>query len=441
MSLLILPTQLYHPQILKPIIKEHAITQISLWECPHYFTKYNFNKKKLLLHRASMKYYYDLLQDTFSIKIEYFEYDQTPKSTQIKQYIFDPIDIIKLPKNTTKLKTPNFILTDYDEYPIKNKYIFNNFYIWAKKKSQIIPNIKSQDKYNRNQLDPRDAPKDEYVKPSRDELPYLKEAEKYVNTKFRKNIGTTDNFTFPISHRAAKAQVQLFIDKRFAKFGAYQDAVLEDKLILFHSYLSSSLNIGLLNPLEVIDTIMKTIKTKKISIPSLEGFIRQLFWREYQRFTYIRIFSKKVGNYFGNTKKLSTKWYYGTTGIHPIDQSIKKGIESGYLHHIERLMVIGNYMNLAGISPKEGYRWFMEFSIDSYQWVMGQNVLDMVFFSTGGTTSYKPYVSSSNYILKMSNYPRGEWTQEWDSLYQQFLKKHKKKLWAYRYHFPSLSKI
>ena len=101
-------------------------------------------------------------------------------------------------------------------------------------------------------------------------------------------------------------------------------------------------------------------------------------------------------------------------------------------------MVVGNYMNLSGISPIEGHKWFMEFSCDSYEWVMAQNVYDMVFFVSGGITMRKPYISSSNYILKMSNYKKGEWCNIWDKKYKDFLKKNKKKLWKFRYHFRGL---
>jgi deoxyribodipyrimidine photolyase-related protein len=104
-------------------------------------------------------------------------------------------------------------------------------------------------------------------------------------------------------------------------------------------------------------------------------------------------------------------------------------------------MFVGNFMNLSGISPKEGFRWFMEFSIDSYEWVMYQNVYDMVFFVTGGLTMRKPYVTSSNYILKMSDYKKGEWSEKWTELYRKFMKKHKKKLWKFRYHFPQLKNM
>ena len=220
-------------------------------------------------------------------------------------------------------------------------------------------------------------------------------------------MGTINGFDYPITHNTAKKWLKWFIKKKFKNFGKYQDTIVEGEDgerkrtdYLFHSVLSSSINIGLLCPDDIIDEIEKY--KSRVPINSYEAYIRQLFWREYQRYTYIYFDFK--GNYFGNRKKLDKSWYNGTLGIPPVDDAIVRGIETGYLHHILRLMVVGNYMNLSGISPDEGFRWFMEFSCDSYEWVMHQNVLEMVFFVSGGKTMRKPYISSSNYILKMSNY-------------------------------------
>lgn len=158
----------------------------------------------------------------------------------------------------------------------------------------------------------------------------------------------------------------------------------------------------------------------------------------YQNNRYFKCAKGVKKNYFGNNKKLTKKWYDGTTGILPVDNCIKNAFETGYLHHIERLMIIGNFMNLYGIQPKEGFRWFMEFSCDSYLWVMNQNVYDMVFFVTGGKTMRRPYISSSNYIIKMSDYKKNHWCDVWDDLYHNFLIKNKTKLWKYRYYFGGL---
>ena len=126
-------------------------------------------------------------------------------------------------------------------------------------------------------------------------------------------------------------------------------------------------------------------------------------------------------NHFKLDNKLSNEWYNGSLGIYPVDKTIIKAFDTAYLHHIERLMIIGNFMLLSGIRKKDGLKWFMEFAIDSYEWVMYQNVYDMVFYSTGGKTSYKPYISSSKYILKMSDYKNiNNWTMEWDHSYRSF---------------------
>ena len=304
-----------------------------------------------------------------------------------------------------------------------------------KNELNILPNVKSKDKDNRKRL-PNNVVIPELMSNNEDRY-YIEKGILYINKHFPNNYGNTSDFIFPISHNCAEKWLNDFIDKKLIKFGDYEDFVSIKNDYLFHSVLSSSINIGLLNPNYIIE---KIIKLKKIPINSLEGYIRQLFWREYQRYTHIYInFDNK--NYFGNKKKLSLDWYNGKTGITPIDDCIISGFNTGYLHHIRRLMFIGNYMNLEGISPKEGFKWFMEFSCDSYEWVMKQNVLDMVFFVTGGQTMRKPYVSSSNYILNMSNYKKGEWSIIWDKKYNDFLKKNKNKLWKYRYHFRGLKNI
>jgi deoxyribodipyrimidine photolyase-related protein len=303
--------------------------------------------------------------------------------------------------------------------------------MWSKKQLGVIPKMKSKDKANRGKYDGKvRVPK--LASNSRD-LRYIKVGIKAANSaKFRKHPGDTAGFMFPVTHATAKKFLRDFLKNKFKNFGKYQDAICNECPngdTMFHSLLSSSMNIGLLTPREVLDEVLKV---KNIPSSSYEGFVRQLFWREYQRYCYKYKDALKLNrsNYFGNNKSLGRSWYNGTTGILPIDDCIKEAFSTGYLHHIKRLMVIGNFMNLSGISPSAGYRWFMEFSCDSYDWVMYQNVYDMVFFVSGGKTMRKPYISSSNYILKMSDWKckDSEWCDIWDRKYRAFIKKHKKKL-------------
>lgn len=434
MSFVILPNQLFN---IKYIPKKYKKHKFIIWEHPHYFTKYNYNQKKLILHRASMKYYFDYLKKN-KFDVSYIEFNE--KFKIFSATMFDPVDKLKL-KNVTLIETPNFLLTklDYNQYrELKgNKFMFHWFYMWGKKINDIIPNVKSKDKDNRKKL-PKNI-KIPPLPPNKSDKDYINEAVKYVNKHFNKNYGNTKNFLFPVTHKTAEKWLSNFLSKKFKLFGPYQDAIDKDNDFLFHSCLSTSINIGLINPLEIIKKIRPL--QKKIPINSYEGYIRQLYWREYQRYCYI-YFDFKGKNYFSNNKSLSKKWYNGTLGIDPVDDCIIKGFENGYLNHIQRLMVVGNFMNLSQIRPMDGFRWFMEFSCDAYEWVMTQNVLDMVFCVTGakpnGGTMAKPYISSSNYILNMSNYKKGEWAEKWTELYHQFVERNRNKLLPFKYYFRSL---
>lgn len=464
--LVVLPHQLFEIKHLKPIIKKHECNKVIMWEHPQYFKTYNYNQKRLLMHFGSMKYYKNYLKKK-NINVEYVKLEKSKKIETIINssvyLIFDPVDKIKIPKGSIMLETPNFLLSReiYQRYRMKtDKFFFNYFYMWSKDQINLLKGVKSKDKDNRKGM-PSSGLVVPPLPPNTSDKKYIEFGKnRVVEAKLNKNYGTTDDFQFPLTHKTAKKWLKYFIQKKFDKFGEYQDAIDKHNSYLFHSLLSTSINIGLLDPREVADEVMKY--KGKVPINSLEGFIRQLFWREYQRYCYIYYpdFSKE--NYFSNKKKLTNAWYNGSTGVTPVDQCIRNAFKNGYLHHIERLMVIGNFMNLSGISPKEGFRWFMEFSCDSYEWVMHQNVYDMVFFVTGGVTMRRPYISSSNYILKMSNYKKGEclkslleesvvskkeeksrvndcpWNEKWDTLYHSFLKMNRKKLLKFRYYFRSL---
>jgi len=429
MDFLILPHQLFDKKYLDKNNKYF------LYEHPQYFKKYKFNQKKLVLHRASMKYYYGYLKKN-DFDVKYVDFDEKPKLS--KYQLFDPIDKIKLTGDYELLDSPNFLLNHelHEAYRKKtDKFMFTAFYMWSKKQLDIYPTLKSKDAMNRDRY--KDDIKIPNLPSNKTDQKYIKSAVTYVKKHFPKNYGNTDNFIYPVTHSTARKWLKNFIAKKFKHFGPYQDFVKKGENFMFHSILSSSINIGLINPSEIIEEIKKV--KSKIPINSFEGYLRQLFWREYQVLTYK--YADFSGNYFGNRKKLTKDWYEGTLGIEPIDDLIKDGFDTAYMHHIGRLMFVGNWMNLSGIHPKEGFKWFMEFSIDSYEWVMHQNVLDMVFFVTGGKTMRKPYASKSNYLLKMSNYKKGEWSEEWDETYDKFLKKNKKKLWKFRYSFPTLKNM
>jgi len=175
---------------------------------------------------------------------------------------------------------------------------------------------------------------------------------------------------------------------------------------------------------EVVRKALEFSNENTIPYQSLEGFIRQIIgWREFIRGVYNYKNSKE--NFFGHSRKLSQKWYQGTTGLIPLDCVIKRVIANSYAHHIERLMIISSIMLMTEISPKEVYKWFMELFIDSSHWVMEPNVYGMGLFADGGSIATKPYISGSNYILKMSDFQKGEWCDIWDGLYWRFIDKNR----------------
>ena len=149
-------------------------------------------------------------------------------------------------------------------------------------------------------------------------------------------------------------------------------------------------------------------------------------WREFIKIVYEREGSKqRTTNYWNFTRKIPSSFWTGTTGIPPIDITIKKILKTGYCHHIERLMVLGNFMLLCEFDPNQVYKWFMEMFIDAYDWVMVPNVYGMTQFADGGLMTTKPYISGSNYLMKMSDFEKGEWQSIWDGLFWRFMHEHR----------------
>ena len=252
------------------------------------------------------------------------------------------------------------------------------------------------------------------------------DSKKYVSKYYTKNNGElSDTQLYPTDFKSAKIWFNNFLNSRFDEFGIYEDAILLEESIINHSVLSPLINSGLLDPKYILSTSLNFYKEKNIPLNSAEGFVRQIIgWREFIRGVYVSKGSEERSkNYWGFTKKIPKSFYDGSTGIDPIDDTIKKVNKTGYANHIERLMILGNFMVLCEFSPDEVYRWFMELFIDSYDWVMVPNVYGMSQYADGGLMSTKPYISSSNYIIKMSDYKKGEWSEVWDGLFWSFMDK------------------
>ncbi len=446
----IFPHQLY---------KEHPATKkkhtVYLIEEPLYFTQYNFHKQKIILHRASMQFYADYLRrqgfvvvykeannkdaDVRNLmaalakeKITTIHFcDVTDNWLNKRIHAAATLHNIEL----VNYSSPNFLNTIESIAPFfkgKKHYFQTSFYIQQRKERNILllaDNLPegghwSFDRDNRLKYPKTSTPP--VVKPATDNK-YVQEAITYAEKNFKNNYGDAIPFIYPVTFEDAEKWLQHFLKTRFDAFGIYEDAIVEKEHFLNHSVLTPMLNVGLLQPQQIINAALAAAPKYNVPLNSLEGFIRQIIgWREFIRIVYEREGTKqRTKNYWGFNRKIPPTFWTGNTGIQPIDSTIKKILKTGYCHHIERLMVLGNFMLLCEFDPDEVYKWFMELFIDSYDWVMVPNVYGMTQFADGGLMTTKPYISGSNYLLKMSDYKKGAWSSIWDGLFWRFMHVHR----------------
>ena len=257
---------------------------------------------------------------------------------------------------------------------------------------------------------------------------------------FGRRTGKT--LLWPVTRRQSLALLKYFLDHGLPHFGTYQDAMTRDDWSLFHSRLSFALNVKLLDPLEVIQAAVKRWEgdTARITIAQVEGFVRQILgWREYMRGIYWALMPKfETMNFFGHTSKLPDYYWTGETRMQCLARSIGQSLDYAYAHHIQRLMVTGNFALLAGVDPDAVDAWYLGVYVDAVQWVEMPNTRGMSQFAEGGLIATKPYVSSANYIHKMSDYcpgcfydrkrRHGDRACPFNSLYWHFLERHRKRL-------------
>ncbi|MBO6879678.1 cryptochrome/photolyase family protein [Winogradskyella sp.] len=448
-AILIFPHQLFKNS---PILEVDA--DIYLIEEFLFFTHYKFHKQKIAFHRASMKAYADYLKSKDKT-INYIE--ATSDLSDVRQlipklidegveklHIIDPTDnwLQKHINEVAKAidiewyENPLFINTKEELSsffkPTKKKFFQTSFYKQQRKERDIlmVSNEPEGGNWTYDGDNRKKYPKDKT--PPHIQFPdksnYHKEAENYVNEHFKNHYGQLNDFLiYPIDFKSSKDWLQQFFEQRFHEFGPYEDAIVKEEHFLNHSILSPLINVGLLNPSEVIEKAIGFGKSNDVPLNSIEGFVRQILgWREFIRGVYeVKGTEERTKNFWNFDRKIPASFYDGTTGIKPTDDVIKKVLKTGYAHHIERLMILGNFMVLCEFDPDEVYQWFMELFIDAYDWVMVPNVYGMSLYADGGLMSTKPYISSSNYIMKMSNYSKGDWQDTWDGLFWTFMDKHR----------------
>ena len=419
-----------------------------------FFRQYNFHKQKLQHHRASMKFYESFLLSK-GLKVHYI--DSIDDCNDIRKLIahfksegisefhyIDPTDnwldariassskkagIKPLKENSTLFLNSTEGNTSFFE--TKKRMFQTDYYIHQRKTKNILLESAGKpaggkwsfDEDNRAKYPKgKTPPTTDFSKASA----FHEEARAYVQKHFGDNYGElSSSFNYPETFESSKAWFHEFLKSRFQEFGIYEDAIVTKQLVLNHSVLTPMLNVGLITPQYIVDATLEFAETHNIPLNSTEGFIRQIIgWREFIRAVYeLKGTQERTTNYWKFTRKIPQSFWDGTTGIEPIDATIKKVLKTGYCHHIERLMVLGNFMLLCEFDPEDVYRWFMEMFIDSYDWVMVPNVYGMSQFADGGVMSTKPYISGSNYLMKMSDYPKGDWQKIWDGLFWNFMDK------------------
>jgi len=429
--------------------------KVYLIEDPLFFKQYSFHKKKLIFHRATMKNYQKFIRAK-NYDVEYVEHNDLRAETKylfnfLKEngcnevYLTDPTDYLLLRRikrysHQYNLKlhiqsNPSFMCSSelvQNYFGNKKRFFLTPFYIAERKRNNILLDENGNPlggKWTYDVENRKKMPKGTVIPPLAEinDTALIEEATDYINKYFQSNPGLTDNFEYAVSFESSEIRLHDFLTKRLINYGVYQDAIVKKETFLFHAVLTPMLNVGMLAPQQLVHGAIDHGMNNSLPLNSIEGFVRQVMgWREYIRAVYeLKGVKERTQNFWMHQRKIPKSFYDGTTGFEPIDTVIKRILRDGYSHHIERLMVIGNFMLLCEFDPDEVYRWFMEMFIDAYDWVMVPNVYGMSQFADGGLMSTKPYISGSNYVLKMSDFSKGPWCEIWDGLFWRFIGKNK----------------
>ncbi|MFK7893444.1 MAG: cryptochrome/photolyase family protein [Granulosicoccus sp.] len=418
-----------------------------------------FHKQKLAFHRATMDEYGKYLRKK-GWKIERCTWESpvnkladlcehlsaggvtSVRCAEINDYLLKKRLLAACEKATMGLieeDSPGFLNSTRDNQDYRSsrkRWFMADFYQWQRKRLGIlVENDKpvggqwSFDEDNRKKL-PEKAISSLPSLPVIRRSASVKRAVESIEEDYPDNPGSIDEWCYPVTHKAAERWLESFLEDRFELFGPYEDAIVADKNWLYHSILTPLLNTGLLTPQQVVDAALNAAEHHQIPLNSLEGFLRQIIgWREFMRATYHDLgVTMRSSNHWQHTRPLPQAFYNASTGITPVDDTIRRVLKTGYCHHIERLMVLGGFMFLCEIEPNDIYKWFMELFIDGYDWVMVPNVYAMSQHADGGAITTKPYFSGSNYIIKMSNYKKGEWSAIWDALFWRWIIRNQSKL-------------
>ena len=412
------------------------------------------HRQKLLLHRASMQAYAEMLRSR-GLDVALQEHHQARDTAGHLQLLLDkgyrhfcladPVDDVlerriqsaiktaggsTLIEPTPMLLTPQAVLDEH--FGHGKKPFMARFYEMQRRRLELLLEPDggplggrwSYDADNRKKL-----PKGLLVPPEPG-IPVtaaLQAQRQQLESESLPAIGSSEAYAYPVTHEAAQQWLDQFLDQRLSQFGTYEDAISSQHRVMWHGVLTPMLNCGLLTPQQILNRALERAESGDVPLNSLEGFVRQIVgWREFMAAMYRRHGVQMRQSNFWNfeNRPIPQAFYTATTGLPPIDDAIQHALDTGYCHHIERLMLVGNVMLLCGFHPTRVYTWFMELFVDAYDWVMVPNVYGMSQFADGGIFTTKPYLSGSNYVRKMSDYRKGDWCDIWDGLFWSFIKRH-----------------
>ncbi len=414
---------------------ERSKIMVVLIESLARLTKLPYHRKKLILLLSAMRHYAEALRYN-GYQVEYIQAESTVAGLRQHIDVCQPNLLItmaaaeysgrlfqetmlakRLGVPTEVLPNTQFLVGRYDPYTNRSagkRVVMEHFYRAMRRHFDILMEEDGKpvgDQWNFDKDNRKPLPKGGLQSP----MPIRFEPDEItcdvtdIVNSFDHGSGSTEGFALAVTHEQAQAALGDFIANRFAEFGPYEDAMSSHNGVLFHSILSPYLNIGLLEPLDVIQRAERAYKDGKAPINSVEGFVRQILgWREYIYWQYWQQMPGLLrANSWGHRRPMPQLFWDGETELACLRTVVERLLDDGYSHHIERLMVICNFCMLTGIDPSAVNEWFLSFYIDAYEWVVAPNVIGMGLNADGGQTATKPYVASANYINKMSDYCAG----------------------------------
>lgn len=418
-----------HPAILAAEARSDDV-RIVMVESHKRTTRYRYHRQKLVLIFSAMRHYAEMLREK-GYQVDYLK--AASMTAGLRQHVeehhpemiltmaaseyaarhYQQEELVdRLGVEVEVLPNTQFLLGQYNPNPEK-RYIMENFYREMRRHFNVLmddDDTPAGGEWNYDKLNRKPLPKDIDI-PKMPEFTsddIIREVMDEVE-EAGLGVGSLDGFNYAVTHQQAEAALGNFIQMRLELFGPYEDAMTERDGMLFHAVLSPYVNIGLLEPMQMIRAAERAYREGRAPINSVEGFVRQVLgWREYMYRQYWQQMPvMREANHWEAERPMPAFFWTGETDMNCLKHVVERAKATAYSHHIERLMLVSNFCLLAGIRPQAVLEWFMSFFIDAYDWVMQPNVIGMGLNADGGKTATKPYVASANYINKMSDYCKG----------------------------------